>query len=68
MTRRDKIRLVVLVAVLGGLALTLALTIKRPTGPTKGFTDNVIVQHRKTNLGKSRQKDLGVDYLVEMLP
>jgi len=54
LTRRDKIRLLVLVALLGGLALTLILTVKRPTGPTKGFSDNVIVQQRIKNLGQSR--------------
>lgn len=54
MTRRDQIGLVILLAVIGGLGLILALTIKRPTGPTKGFTDNVIVQQRIKNLGQSR--------------
>lgn len=52
LSRQDKVGIIVLVSILSSLILILALTIERPDGPVRGFSDNVIVQQRIKNLQK----------------
>lgn len=54
MSNRDKIGVSVIIGVLLFLALALLVTFQRPTGPSYGFEDNVIVQQRIKNLERNR--------------
>lgn len=54
MTRREKIGAGILVCLMSFFALLLVFTIKRPTGPTRGFSDNVLIQQRIKNLQNQR--------------
>jgi hypothetical protein len=54
MTKRDKIGLAIIVALFFVLGVILFLTVERPTGPTRGFEDNVIIERRMRILEQQR--------------
>lgn len=53
-SKREKVGIVLLVSILSLLIGILALTIERPTGPTRDFSENVIVQQRMKILQNDR--------------
>lgn len=50
LTRRDKIGLAVLVLIFVVFGIILAVTTERPSGPSRSFENNVIVERRLQNL------------------
>ncbi|MCF6286620.1 MAG: hypothetical protein L3K26_15710 [Candidatus Hydrogenedentes bacterium] len=52
MTQKEKVGVAVIVALFAGLALTLYLTIDRPTNKGGSFENNVIIDQRVRNLNK----------------
>lgn len=50
LTRRDKIGLVVLISIFVVFGIILAIMTERPTGETRGFENNVLIQQRMKNL------------------
>lgn len=54
MKRQEKMGAIVLVGLLSILAIVLFFSTTRPSGPGRGFDNNVIVQQRVINLNKSK--------------
>lgn len=50
MSTRDKVGLAIVIGIFCLFGIILALMIDRPSGPTRGFEDNVIVEQRIKNL------------------
>ena len=54
MRRRDKIGIVVIVALFITLGVIYVVTVDRPEGPLRGFSDNVVVKQTIINQNKSK--------------
>lgn len=54
MTKRDKIGLVIIVALFLIFGFILYWTIERPTGPTRDLENNVIIERRMRILEQQR--------------
>ncbi len=50
MVRKEKIGAVVVICIFGLLGIALYLTIERPTGPSRGIENNVIIEQRMKNI------------------
>jgi hypothetical protein len=50
LTRRDKIGLAILISIFLVFGLILAVMTERPTGETRGFENNVLIEQRMKNL------------------
>lgn len=50
LSKRDRIGLLLLVGLFCVFGILLLVTVDRPTGPSRGFQNNVIVEQRVKNL------------------
>ena len=50
LSKRDRIGLLVLVGIFCVFGILLFVTVDRPTGPSRGFQNNVVVEQRLKNL------------------